>query len=235
MPTSAHGDRRFDPAKLAALDEPVRRYLTHAITPGARLSDTVRLRMSGRIKVGPWLAFTAEQDFAGHAFAWRARAGWGSFKPLHVVDRYSDAAGGTEGRLFGRLRFLHAQDDDTTRAAAGRAAVESIWVPASLLPERGVTWKAESPTVIVARLSVPPEEPEVRLEIDEAGAVSTVSVQRWGKVGQKAFGYIPFGGSVQDERRFGDLVLPSRITVGWWFGTPRFQPFFEATIHEIAA
>ena len=31
-------------------------------------------------------------------------------------------------------------------------------------------------------------------------------------------------------QRFGDLVLPSRVTVGWWFGTPRYEPFFEATI-----
>ena len=27
------------------------------------------------------------------------------------------------------------------------------------------------------------------------------------------------------ERRFGDVVLPSEISVGWWFGTPRFRPF----------
>jgi hypothetical protein len=25
-------------------------------------------------------------------------------------------------------------------------------------------------------------------------------------------------------------VLPSRISVGWWFDTPRFAPFFEASI-----
>jgi hypothetical protein len=35
------------------------------------------------------------------------------------------------------------------------------------------------------------------------------------------------------ERRFGDLVVPSELTVGWWYGTARYSPFFQATIHGI--
>jgi hypothetical protein len=70
----------------------------------------------------------------------------------------------------------------------------------------------------------------VRLAIDETGAVLTVSVMRWGNVDQNDYGYIPFGGNVTAERRFGDLVLPSRVSIGWWFGMARFAPFFEAEI-----
>jgi hypothetical protein len=43
-------------------------------------------------------------------------------------------------------------------------------------------------------------------------------------------GYVPCGAEVHAERRFGPLLLPSRVTVGWWFGTPRWAPFFEAEI-----
>ncbi len=32
------------------------------------------------------------------------------------------------------------------------------------------------------------------------------------------------------ERRFGDVVIPSRVTVGWWYGTPRHKPFFETAV-----
>ena len=53
---------------------------------------------------------------------------------------------------------------------------------------------------------------------------------RWGNVGQKGFGYIPFGATVHAERRLGGMVLPSEVEVGWWFGTPRFKPFFKATV-----
>ena len=93
-----------------------------------------------------------------------------------------------------------------------------------------MTWRAETPNLLVASFEVPPERPEVRLTIDDTGAVLSVSVMRWGNQDQNDYGYIPFGGSVTADRRFGDLVLPSRVSVGWWFGTEHFAPFFEAEI-----
>jgi hypothetical protein len=56
--------RVFDPASLSALDEPVRRYLNHALAPGAVVASGRRLSMAGRIKVGCWLAFDAEQEMS---------------------------------------------------------------------------------------------------------------------------------------------------------------------------
>lgn len=218
-----------EPGFVDELDEPVRRYLNHAL-PGGVACTGLRLTMVGRINVGRWLAFTAEQEFHGHEFIWRARAGWRRAKPLHITDSYASGAGKMQGTMFGHVRFLHADDENTARAAAGRAAAETIWVPGTLLPGTGVSWRAVSEELIVASFAVAPERPDVTLRIDGAGAVRSVSVMRWGKVGQKDFGYIPFGGDMHAERRFGDLVLPSEVTVGWWYGTPRYRPFFEATI-----
>ena len=66
--------------------------------------------------------------------------------------------------------------------------------------------------------------------ISDAGAVRSISLMRWGSVGQTDFGYIPFGGDVHAERRYGEIVLTSEVTVGWWYGMPRYRPFFEATV-----
>jgi hypothetical protein len=222
--------RVFERFSVAGLDEPIRRYFEHAIADGARIAPGLRLEMAGRIKVGPWLSFAAEQEFTGHAFTWRARAGLGRFKVLHVVDSYAPGYGSTEGRLLGAVRFMRQADANTARAAAGRAAAETIWVPGTLLPGSGVRWRAIADDLIVATFSVPPERPELTLRISKTGAVRSISIMRWGNVGQKEFGYIPFGGDVHAERRFDSLVLPSRVTVGWWYGTPRYEPFFEATI-----
>lgn len=82
----------------------------------------------------------------------------------------------------------------------------------------------------MAAFEVPPERPEVRLAIDDMGAVLSVSVMRWGNADQNDYGYIPFGGNVTAERRFGDFVLPARVSVGWWFGTTSFAPSFEGEI-----
>ena len=222
---------RFDRALLAGVDEPVRRYFTHAIAPGARLGTSLHLHMTGRIKVGRWLAFDADQDIDGRGFTWRARAGWGPVKPLQVLDRYGDAQGQTRGRLLGRFKLFDAIDTDTTRSAAGRTALESVaFAPTTVLPQHGVRWRAEGENVIVAEFDLPPERPEVEAVIDERGGLRSVSALRWGNVGQDEFGYIPCGAEVKNEGSFGDLVLPSFLEVGWWFATPRYEPFFETRI-----
>ena len=220
---------------LQGVDEPVRRYLSHAISDGAPLSSGVRMAMSGRIKVGLWLPFTAEQTVDGRSFTWRARVGRGPLTPLRVVDRYADAAGSTDGRLLGRVTLFHAEDLNTARSAATRAAIESVvFAPSSVLPGGDVAWRAESENVIVARFDLPPERPEVRVRIDERGAMRAVSALRWGNAGEKTFRYIPFGGDVHAERRFGDFMVPSALSVGWWFDTPRYAPFFKAKILDIS-
>jgi hypothetical protein len=232
--TSSHPTRRFTADQLAGLDDPVQRYFTHAISDGAPLTTGVRMTMSGRIKVGLWLPFTAEQTVDGRSFEWRARVGLGPLTPLRVTDRYADAAGHTEGRLLGRVPLFHVEDDNTARSAAGRAAIESVvFAPPSVLPDRGVAWRAEAEDVIVARFDLPPERPEVLVRIDARGAIRTVSSLRWGNAGEKSFRHIPFGGEIHAERRFGDLVLPSKLSVGWWFETPRYAPFFSARIHDV--
>jgi Family of unknown function (DUF6544) len=143
--TTAVPTRRVTSVTLAGLDEPVRRYFSQAISDGAALSDGVRVAMSGRIKVGLRLPFTAQQTVDGRSFTWRARAGRGSLTPLRVIDRYADGVGSTEGRLLGRVTLFHAEDVNTARSAATRAAIESVvFAPPSVLPGRGVAWRAET-------------------------------------------------------------------------------------------
>jgi hypothetical protein len=220
----------FEPNLVADLDEPVRRYFTHALAPGAPLGVGVRLTMEGRIKAGAWMSFEAEWQGDGRSFEWRARAGR-PFRPLRVVDRYAGGSGGVDVRLLGRIGLVHSHGEDTTRSAAGRAAIEAaVWAPASLLPSWGVAWHAENDDEIVAIWEVPPERPEVHIKIDHAGAVRSVSVMRWNDGSHGRRGHIRCGGEVQAERRFADLVLASEITVGWWFETPRWAPFFEARV-----
>ena len=217
---------RFTATALDGLDAPVRRYFRHAIAEGALLHRGVRLTMRGQVKVGAWLPFTAEETCDGISFEWRARVG----RLLTVVDRYADGAACTRGLLFGRRTLFSSDDANTIRSAAGRAALESIWAPMSLLPERGVAWCAEADDLVVAAREVPPERPEIRIRIDEHGAVRSVSAQRW-----NAGEYLSCGCEVQAERRWGDLTVPSRMTVGWRFGTPGYTPFFRCELQSLTA
>ncbi len=46
-----------------------------------------------------------------------------------------------------------------------------------------------------------------------------------------------FGGVAEEERRFGGYTIPTRLRVGWYVGTDRFEPageFFRVTIDDAA-
>ena len=74
--------------------------------------------------------------------------------------------------MLGRVIVFHAEDDNTARWAATRAAIERVvFAPSSVLPGRGVAWRAETDNVIVACFDLPPERPEVRAHVDEHGAM----------------------------------------------------------------
>ncbi len=222
---------RFEPAMIARLDEPVQRYFIHAIAPGTVLPRSVRIGMHGRVDVGRWLPFTAEQDTARDGFTWRAQVGLGPVTVVRVVDRFADGAGLMDVRLLGRVPVVRADDEHTARSAAGRVALEAAtFAPALLLPDRGVAWRAEDERHLVATWSVGPERPAVHVEVDPAGAVSAVHALRWDRKGTQRHRYIPCGCQVHGERRFGGFTVPVAVTVSWWYGTARQSPFFRATI-----
>lgn len=230
--TPRNASRRFDAAVLAGLDEPVRRYFTHALTDDAPLARGARLRLGGTIKVGVWLRFDSVWEGDGRGFSWRATCGPGSLRPLRVHDQFAAGIGFMDIRLRPAVKLLHVENDDAARSGAGRAALEALWVPGALLPDRGVSWRAESDDVIVATWDVPPEQPELHISIGPDGAVTSYRAQRW-RDGKS--GYVPFGAEVHAERTFDGATIPSRITAGWGHGTPGWAPFFRGEVVAVDA
>jgi hypothetical protein len=210
----------------AALDEPVRRYLAHAVAGTSDQGRRVRLRLRGRIKVGAWLRFDSVWEGDGHSFSWRARAGPGPLRLLDVHDQFADRRGSMHVAMR-RFVLVDAHDEDTARSGAGRAALEAIWTPGALLPERGVQWHAESRDEIVATWEVPPERPEVHLGIGAHGEVRFARAMRWRSRGD---GYVPFGADVYEERSFDGLTIPTTISAGWGHGTRYWSPFYDASV-----
>ncbi len=222
---------RFDPAVLGGVDEPVARFLRHAIAPGAPLPRAVRLTMDGRIALGRWVPFTADQETRRDGFAWRARVGAGPLTVLRAVDRFAAGAGAMDVRLLGRVPLVHADDADTARSAAARTALEAaVFAPALLVAGDGVRWRAEAGDHVVVSWAVPPEHPEVHLRIGADGELRAAHALRWDRKGTARHAYLPCGCDVEAERRFGAFTVPSAVTVSWWYGTARQAPFFRASI-----
>jgi hypothetical protein len=223
----------LDISRLAGLPEPARRYLEHAIAPGTPLASAVRLRMRGEIKLGRWLPYRADQVIhADRRFVWAATVSLLGIPVIRGFDRLVDGCGEMRWKLLGVVPVMTASGPDITRAAAGRLAAESIWLPPVLAGD-DVRWTAVGGQHATAAFEQHPQA--VEFSIDEHGRLRSVRMQRWSNPGGGAFRLVDFGGFLEDERTFDGYTIPSRVRVGWFFGSPRFEAegeFFRATIEQ---
>ena len=225
--------RTLDPASLEPLPPAARRWLAHAIEPGAPLHRGIRLRMRGEIKLGRWRPFEAEQVIRwGRGMVWRAKAELG---PLSISgqDSIVDGEGQMRWRLLGIVPVMSAEGPDVTRSAAGRLELESTLLPSVMLDDE-VRWRpSDDDRIAHATVHVPGDEGLVRLEVDPDGRLASASMPRWGNPEGHEHHMVPFGVHLEGELRAGGYAISQRIRAGWWFGTPRFESegeFFRAEI-----
>ncbi len=208
----------FEPGLTAALPAAAQRWLVHSIRPGTPLWSSVELTMSGQIKLGPsWRPFQAHQILAPEkGFIWAAEARVGGLF-VRGYDRFSAGTGQMRWRLLGILPVVTAGGVDVTRSAAGRLASEGVLVPTAF---RSAAWSSgPSPNEVVMTRVIDGETEDVTLQVDPAGALTGVSMLRWGTPGGFPPGRYPFGVSIEAEAEFDGLTLPSILRAGWWRGT----------------
>jgi hypothetical protein len=226
----------FDPGELSSLPKSARDYLLHAIAPGTPLASAVRLRMHGEIKLGDWCPFTAEEVInAERGMIWQAAARMSGFS-IRGADSFVDETGESYWKLFGMIPVATARGPDVTLSAAGRAKIESIWLP-SLLCQNNITWTTPESGHALARFVAHGEGAELDLQVAENGALQSVSMTRWGNPDKGPFRYHRFGGIIEAEREFAGYTIPVSVRVGWHFNGVEFQEggeFFHATIDDAA-
>jgi hypothetical protein len=229
---------RFDLKYLDGLPDPARRYLAHALSPGAPLASSVQLQMAGSIRLQPggkWLPFKARQILAPpRGFVWRAVVRSGLLR-FSGADHYANGSGAIDFWRWGFLPLVRATGPDISRSARGRLAAESCWLPSSWLPSDKAQWRAVDEQTAEVLLDLDGEQIAVRLGVDLDGRLKTIQAQRWGdQTEDRTFALLPFGGHTKEERRFGDYTIPTQVSAGWWYGTERYprHEFFRATLHS---
>ena len=223
---------RFGNNVLDGLPTRACRYLEHAIAPGTILATSVRLRMHGQTRLRGWQDFSAVQTIHSNGdMRWQARTKLFGL-PVSGYDQLLGGAGRMRWRLLGMIPLLSADGNDVTRSAAGRVAAESVWLPSRLCDPR-VAWSSEG-AQITAAFDVQREHCALKLDVGDDGRLRGLCVQRWGNP-DGSFGAVPFGGIVEEERRFAGYVIPSRLRIGWHFGTDRFDThgeFFRVVVDD---
>lgn len=230
--SAAPSAERFDPATLAGLPGSARRYLTHSIAPGTPLAGAVRLQMNGEIKLRDWLPFTAEEVIdLSRGMIWKARV---RMKGLPIVgsDRMIDGQGSMRWKLLGLFPVMTASGPEITRSTAGRVAAESLWIPSALC-NGAVSWSEPEEGRVCAEFPAFGGDHRLTFALDESGRPVAFTMPRWGDPDGKGFRYCDFGGIIEEERTFGGCTIPSRLRLGWHYGTERFEregEFFRVTV-----
>lgn len=72
------------------------------------------------------------------------------------------------------------------------------------------------------------------MHVGPDGRLLGVLLQRWGNPGGVPFGHYPFGATVEAERTFAGITIPSTLRAGWWWGTDRQAEgaFFRSRITD---
>ncbi len=225
-------EKTFSPDDFAHLPEATRRYLDHAIAPGTAIALAVRLTMHGEIKLKDWIPFKAEQVVCWErGFIWSATA-WMNRLPIVGSDRIIDGTGAMQWKLLGLFPVMTGTGADISRSAAGRFHIESVLLP-SVFCRGDVTWGSADTSHLQASFIAQGEPAKLDLTLDQLGRPQTAQLPRWGNPEGAAHHYVDFGAIIEAEGTFSGYTIPTRLRVGWYFGSDRFEPegeFFRATI-----
>lgn len=227
-------NRIFKPEFLTNLPDAARRYLEHAITPGAKLASAIRLSMHGEIQLErKWHDFTAEEVvYWDRGMIWQAKT-WVNGLPISGADRVVDGIGHSQWKTFGLVSVVNEIGADVTRSAIGRMQIESVCLP-SVLCHPDIIWTEIDATHVKASFSTLGEQAELILTIDLSGGLQRVKLVRWGNPEGSNYRYLDFGGVVTAAAKFGDYTIPTRLNIGWLFDSERFSEgeFFRCTIDK---
>ncbi|GMV19107.1 MAG: hypothetical protein DYH12_31235 [Sorangiineae bacterium PRO1] len=235
--TAPRATERFDPVRVAALPEGARRYLSYAIAPGSLLPSAARLTMHGTIRLkDSWDAFEAEQVIRwDRGFVWRARVKMHGLV-VSGFDRLVDGEGMMRWKLFGLIPFVTAEGAEISRSAAGRLHAEACWLPSVLLSDE-ISWTDLGQRHAGPVVRAHGEETQLDFELDQRGALIACRFPRWGDQGTGKFHYEDFGGWIDERRSFAGLTIPTRMRLGWFFGSERFEEpggeFFRVGVDRV--
>ncbi|WP_407445705.1 DUF6544 family protein [Rhodococcus sp. (in: high G+C Gram-positive bacteria)] len=125
---------RFAPALAEHLPLAARRWSTYAVAAGTPLAGSVRLDMSGQIRLGSWRPFTAVQLLVpATGFTWAATTRIGPV-PVSGYDRFTAGTGEMRWRTVGIIPVVSA------------TVAMSVTVPRADLPGRTSSFPPRSPS-----------------------------------------------------------------------------------------
>lgn len=222
----------FDPDALRGRPEPLQRWLRQTVAPGVLLGSAVHLAMHGQLRLrGSWRDFAADQLIVpGRGYVWAAATSFGGV-PCTGFDSYVDGVGEMRWKLLGALPVVTATGRDVSRSAAGRLAAECVVAPTGF---GSASWTTTpDPDVVRGRFASAHGADDVDVRVDGDGNALSASMLRWGAEDGPAR-LRAFGADAAAHESFAGISIPTKLRVGWDWGTVRWVTgeFFRAEITD---
>ncbi len=226
----------FDPAIVADLPEPARRYFSYTIQPGTVLHRAVEIEMTGELGLGTraepnYRPMRARQILGlPNGFVWSLQSA-----AISGSDGTIDGHSWTRFWLFNLFPVARAGGPDHYRSSFGRLVADSaVWAPASLLPAEHVSWQPLDSNSARVTVRYGELEQAVDVHVNDEGAPVRVVFQRWSDANEQGVYQLqPFGGDLSEFQHFAGYQLPGRVLAGNHYGTPDYFPFFKATVTAV--
>jgi hypothetical protein len=231
----------FDPAMVANLPSPARRFFLFSIKPGTPLRRVVQIWMSGDLGLGTQ-AKPNYQPMTGHQLLaapkgsiWKACMG-DALSTVYGSDGFVNGYSWTKFWLFACLPIVRSFGRrDHARSAFGRMVAEAIfWSPAALLPQTGVHWQAIGEDHARATVTFEGFSQSIDITIATDGQPLCVWFLRWSNANpKKTYQLQVFGGYLSNFEIFEGFHLPTHVEAGNFFGSEDYFPFYRAEIEGI--
>jgi hypothetical protein len=228
------GDERFVAGSVGGLPDPAARYLRHALAPDAPLARSVDVRMSGTMRVAAdeWVPFEARQRICPErGFIWEARVAVLRRLSVEGADWLFGDEAGIEYALEDWWPVVGRRGQETARSALGRLLVELVWLPSALTPQRGAHWaRGDADRAVVTPSG---SKSAMTVAVDADGRLREASIVRRRVAANGESSIAPYGISVESEARWGEFIVPDRLTAAWGIGTDDREDFMRINVDDL--
>jgi hypothetical protein len=203
---------------LAALPEPVRRWLDAAGVVGKPPACTVRLTQQGQLRTqpdGPWMAATASQFFTVEppAFIWQVDTGLYGVLPISGRDRLRHGRGEMEIKAASLVNLVHARGDAIDQGSLLRFLGELVWFPSAALSPY-LEWEPIDDGRARATFRQGAASVSATFEFNESGQFVRLSAHRY-LGGEADASLMPWTVTAHAWARWQGIEVPSRGEVTW--------------------
>jgi len=209
-----------------------KKFLKSSIKNGTKIPKTAILDIEGKMKTkmdetAPWNDISSKEILSDRGFVWKTELKSGPLV-LKGADYYFENNSEINFAVYGLIPVVKESNKDITKSAIGRLAIELIvWNPWNVMLDKNTKFEEIDSETFSVSFEIDGEPVTVYLKIDETGSLKEVYMNRWNRLENGDYEYVPFGGTISEHLGQNGLKIAKTLNVGWNYGTGEYiQTFY---------